>query len=114
MRHLGLGAVLARVKALKHQGRVGVPHRLTRLVGQEVLFGHIGDIAVLVVFGQEVVERLVLAWPHFLGNGLPPFLGIVEGRIDIENHAAKGEDPVLYDLTNREFGESRAHAIYIH
>ena len=89
-------------------------HRLAGLVGQEVLLGHIGDIAVLIVFRQEVVKGLVLAWPHFFGNGLPPFLGIVEGRIDIENHAAKGEDPVLYDLTDSEFGESCAHTIFIH
>lgn len=114
MRHLGLGAVLARVKALKHQGGVGMAHRLAGLVGQEVLLGHIGDIAVLVVFGQEVVKWLVLAWPYFFGNGLPPLLGIVEGRIDIENHAAKGEDPVLDYLADRKFGESCAHAIFIH
>ena len=114
MRHLDLGAVVTRVKAFKHQGCMGVPHRLAGLVGQEVLLGYIGDIAVLFVFRQKMVKRLVLAWPHFLGNGLPPFLGIVEGWIDIKDHAAKGEDPVLYDLTNREFGESRAHTIYIH
>ena len=114
MRHLGLGAVVSSVKALKHQGGVGVAHRLAGLVGQEVLLGDIGDIAVLVVFGQEVVKRLILAWPHFFGNGLPPFLGIVEGRIDIENHAAKGKDPMLYDLTDSEFGESRAHGVFIH
>ena len=100
---------MASVKALKHQGRVGMTHRFASLVGQEVLLRHIGDIAVLVIFSQEVVKGLVLARPHFLGNGLPPFLGIVEGRIDIENHAAKGEDTVFYDLTDSEFGESCAH-----
>ena len=105
---------MASVEALKHQGRVGMTHRFASLVGQEVLFGHIGDIAVLVVFRQEVVEGLVLARPNLFGNGLPPFFCIVEGRIDIENHAAKGEDPVLYDLTDSEFGESCAHSIFIH
>ena len=106
MRHLGLGTVMASVEALKHQGRVGMTHRFASLVGQEVLLGHIGDIAVLIVLSQKVIEGLVLAGPHLFGDGVPPFLGIVELRIDIEDHASEGENPVLDHLADRKFCKS--------
>ena len=92
MRHLGLGAILARVKALKHQGGVRMAHRLAGLVGQEVLLGHIGDIAVLVILGQEVVKRLVLPRPHLFRNRLQPFPRIVYGRNALLNHPDQVED----------------------
>jgi hypothetical protein len=85
---------------------MGVADRLTGLVGQEVLLGHIGDIAVLIVLSQEVIEGLVLAWAHLFGDGVPPFLGIVELRIDIKDYASEGEYPVLDHLADRKFCKS--------
>ncbi len=39
------------------------------------------------IFREQVIERLVLVGPDLLGDRQPPLLGIVEFRIDIENHA---------------------------
>ena len=53
--------------------------RLSAVVGQEVLFGDIGDVRILLVLGQQVVERLVLARTALLGDRGVPFLGIGRG-----------------------------------
>src|SRR5690242_149433 len=51
-----------------------------------------------------MVEGLLLRRPAVGRDRLIPFLGIVEHRIDIEDDAAKGIEPVPDDLSDREFG----------
>ena len=41
------------------------------------------------VLRAEVIEGLILRRPAFRRDGLIPFLGIVEDRVDIEDDAAK-------------------------
>ena len=89
---------------LEHLVDLGVPQRLAGHVGQEVLLRDVGDVFGLLVLGEEMVERLVLRGPDLLGDRQPPFLGVAERRIDVEDHAAEREDPVLDDLPDREFG----------
>ena len=109
VRDPGAKLVGAVVEAFEDHRRLRVTHGLAGLVGQQVLLGNIGDIGVVVVLGQQVVERLVLGRPDVLGDGVPPFLGIGEHGIDVEHHAPEGEDPVLDHLADREFGKSRIH-----
>ena len=101
--------VLAGVEFVEDQRGMGVRHGLAGVVGQKVLFGDIGDVAGLIVFRQQVIERLVLARADFLGNLQPVFIGVGEHRIDIEDHAAEREHPMPDDLADAEFGESSVH-----
>ncbi|EAQ26250.1 hypothetical protein ROS217_13776 [Roseovarius sp. 217] len=70
-------------------GNVRVIHRFARIIGHEVLFAHIGHIVALLVFRQQVIERLFLGRAAVLGNRGIPFLGIRELRIDIKDYPAK-------------------------
>jgi hypothetical protein len=58
-----------------------------------------------------MIERLILVRPDILGDRQPPFLGIVEFRIDIEDHAPERKDPVADDLSDLKFGGSRFYHI---
>jgi iron complex outermembrane recepter protein len=73
-----------------------------RIVGKQVLLADIGDIGRFVVLGEQMVERLVLVRPDRFGDGLPPFLGVVEFRIDIEDHAAERKHPVPDHVADAE------------
>ena len=83
---------------------LGVADGNARLVRQKVLLGDVGDVFGLVVFGEQVVEGLVLARADTDGDRLVPFLGIVEFRIDVEDHAAKRKQPVADDLADEIAG----------
>jgi len=86
-----------------------MPDRLARLVGQQVLFRNVGDVFGFRVLGQQVIKRLILVRTHFLRDRQPPFLGIVEYRINIVNHATEREYPVADDLADLKFGGSRLY-----
>ena len=60
--------------------------------------------SVSVVLGEQVVERLILVRPHFGGDRLVPFFGVVEDRIDVEDHAAERKQPMPHDLADLIFG----------
>jgi hypothetical protein len=79
-------------------------------VGHEILLRDIGDIFGVGVFGEEMIERLVLARPDFRRNRLPPFLGIREDRVDVVDNSPEGIFPVFDDLTNGEFRDMVFHA----
>jgi hypothetical protein len=49
-----------------------------------------------------MIERLVLRRPPLGGDRVVPFLGIIEDRIDIEDHAAERIEAVADDLSDRE------------
>lgn len=79
-------------------------NRCAALVAEQILLRHVRDIFRFVVFGEQMVEGLILAGPHFSRNRLLPFLGIRKFRIDIKNHAPEWKEPVLYDLADAKFG----------
>ena len=83
--------VAAFVVGFENLPHLRMPHRLTRGIEQQILLRHIGDVFRLRVFREQVIEGLVLARPDFLGDRQPPFLGVVEFRVDVENHAAERE-----------------------
>src|SRR5829696_2153072 len=57
-----------------------------------------------------MVEGLVLPRPDLGRDRLPPFLGIVELRVDVEDDAPEREHPVLHHLAEGELGLTRFHA----
>jgi hypothetical protein len=87
----------------------GLDHRMADRffggVGQQVLLGDISDVFALRVLGEQMVERLVLARAHLGRDRLPPFLGVVEYRIDVEHHAAERIEAVLDHLAYLVFGD---------
>src|SRR6188472_1707899 len=91
------------VEAAEIVADLGMAHRLARIIDKEVLLRHIGNVFCLLIFGEEMVEGLVLGRPDLLRDRQPPFFRVGERRIDIENDAAKGKQPVLHHLTDSEF-----------
>src|SRR6476619_199663 len=91
------------VEAAEIIADLGMAHRLARIIDKEILLRNIGDIFCLLIFGEEMVKRLVLGRPDFLRDRQPPFFRVGEGRIDIENDAAKGKQAVLDHLPDTEF-----------
>ena len=84
-----------------------MPDRLAGIVGQKILLGNVGDVFRFRVFGEQVIERLILVRPDLFRNRQPPFLCVVEFWIDVENHAPERKHPVTDDLTDLEFGGTR-------
>src|ERR1700740_328002 len=89
-----------------NRGETGSALRRRRS-GRRVLLGDGGDVLGLRVLGEQVIERLVLARTPVGRNRLVPFVGVVEFRIDVEDHAAKRIEPVADDLTDLELGDAR-------
>src|SRR5580698_1743822 len=58
-----------------------------------------------------MIERLILVRADLFGDRQPPFLGIVEFRIDVENHAPERKYPVTDDLPDLKFGGPRFNHI---
>ena len=51
-------------------------------------------------FREQVIEGLILVRPDFSGNGVVPFVGVAESRVDIEHDAAEWIHAVTDDLTD--------------
>jgi len=105
----GPQVVLAVLEAVEQQAGMRVANRLARSVGQQILFGDIGGVGAALVLGQQVVEGLVLAGADFFGDRQPPFLGVRERRVDVEDHTPERQNPVADHLADHEFGESSIH-----
>ena len=72
------------------------------VVGDQILLADVRDVARLGVFGEQMVERLILAWADRLGDRFIPFFAIGKYRIDVENDAAKFEMAVFDDFAQSE------------
>jgi glutamate synthase domain-containing protein 3 len=83
--------------------------RQAGVVRQQVLLGHIGHVGAVVVLGEQMIEGLVLVRPDVLRNRQPVLLGVREGRVDVEDHAAERIDPVANHLADRIFGAVHVH-----
>jgi hypothetical protein len=86
-----------------------VPDRFSGIVRHQILLGDVGDVLAVRVLGVEVIERLFLGGTHLGGDRAPPFLGVGEDRIDVEDHSAERVNPVFDDLANPEFGDATPH-----
>ena len=71
-------------------GNVGMFHRHARVIGDQILFAHIGDIVALIILGEQMIEGLIPGRAAVFGNGIIPFLGVRELRVDIKDNTAKG------------------------
>ncbi len=88
---------------LEQLGHLRMAQRLVGGIGHQVLLRHVGDVFGVGVLGEQVIERLILVGSNILGDGAIPLLGIAEGRVDVEDHAAKRIDLVANHLADLEF-----------
>src|ERR1022692_4132711 len=96
-------AIAAALVLHEYFGDLRMADRFFGGVGQQVLLGDISDVFALRVLGEQMVKRLVLARAHLGRDRLPPFLGVVEYRIDVEHHAAERIEAVLDHLADLVF-----------
>lgn len=69
-------------------------------VRNQICLAHIGDIARVVVLGEQVVERLITFGPQIFRDRFVPFFAICKDGVDIEDHSTKIVKAVPYNLTN--------------
>ena len=91
-------AVHAVFKVVEQFRNLRVAQRLSRRIRDEVLLRNIGYVFSFLIFGKQVIERLVFLWAHFRRNGKPPLLSITVLRIHIKDYAAKWKQPMPYNL----------------
>ena len=103
--------VAARFVLDENLGDLRMPDRLAEFVGQQILLGNVGDVFGFRILGEQMIERLILVRPDILRDRQPPFLGIVEFRIDIENHAPERKNPVADDLSDLKLGGTRFYHV---
>ena len=65
---------MAAVKVSEHIGEIGVLDWFAAIVRLKVLFRHIGDIAVVIGAGEQVIERLILDGAPGFRDGKVPVL----------------------------------------
>ncbi len=63
----------------------------------------------LVVFREQMIERLIFGWTNILRNGGPPFIGVGKSRIDVKNDSTEWINTVANDGTDWELGYSYGH-----
>jgi hypothetical protein len=100
------GQVMAVLDPDEDLVHLGMRYRFARIVGEQILLRDIRNIGALRVFGEQVVKWLILARPHVLRDRQPPFLGIGELRVDIEDYAPEWIEAVPNDLADSKFGLS--------
>jgi hypothetical protein len=70
------------------------------VVVKQVLLADIGNIAVLRIFGEQMVKGLILGRTDFRRDRVIPFIAVGENRINIKDHAAKIKHPVPNNFPN--------------
>jgi hypothetical protein len=87
-----------------------VPNGRSGVISEQILLRNISRIFRFLILGEQVIKRLVLARARLGGNGVIPFVRIVEFRIDVKNHATELKQAVFDDLSDSKFG--CAHAVH--
>src|SRR5208282_5508406 len=88
-----------------------VANRLSGLVRHQILLGDVSDVLAVRILGVEVIERLLLGRTNLGGDRTPPFLGVGEDRIDVEDHTTEWVEPVLDHLSDPEFRVATLHGL---
>ena len=71
-------------------------------VCEQVLLAHICDVGGILILSQQVIKWLVAVRAHLLRDRLVPFFAIGKDRVDIEDYAAKIEQPMPHYVTDSE------------
>src|ERR1700736_643405 len=100
-------AIAARFVLDENLGDLRVPDWLGGIGRRQTLLRDVLNEIRFRILGEQMIERLILLRPDLLGDRQPPFLGIVEDRIDIEDHAPERKDPVTDDLPDLKLGGPR-------
>jgi hypothetical protein len=80
----------------------GMIDHLVAVVMHQIMLADISDIIAFGIFGEEMVEGLILCRANILRDGLIPFLAVGEDGIDVENHPPKLEQPMPHDIADRK------------
>ncbi len=107
---LSLKRVLPILKRAKKIIKIGVIHRFARVVGNQVLFGHVSHIKALLVLGQKVVERLVFLGTAFLGDRVIPRIRVRKHGVHIKDHTPERVFAVAYNLPQMIFRARFEHS----
>ena len=100
MKSLAARAIAAGVVGGETFVQFGMAYRFTGRIGDQILLRHIRDIFRLRILGEQMIKRLVLGRANVFGDRLIPFVGVAEGRVDVEHDAAERKDAVAYDLAD--------------
>lgn len=93
----------------EHVGDVRVVHRLARVVSNQILLGHVSNVVGLIIFGQQVIKRLLANGTAVFGNSLVPLFRVGKLRIHVKNHPAKRVFFVADDLSQMVFCACSQH-----
>jgi len=85
--------------------------RSTDAVTNQIALTDIGDVTRFLVFGEQMIERLIARRAHVLRDCLIPFLTVRKNRIDVEHHTAKIEQTVTHDFANAETALGLARSV---
>ena len=85
--------------------------RFARIILDQILFRYIGNVIILIVFGQQVIERLFLGRAAVLGDGRIPFVRVAEFGIHVKNHTPKRVFAVADHLSQMIFGSRLQHVL---
>lgn len=100
MRQSGAQAVTAIAPRFEQLRDLRVIDRAAIPIALKVLLADVGDVAVLTILGEQMIEGLFAAWAHFQRDRFVPFLAIGEDGVDIENNAAKIEHLMAHHIAN--------------
>ena len=92
MAQFALQLIAAISKIGEQLAHLWVVNRAFLFIRQKILLADIGDIAVLTIFGEEMIKGLVFGWPDFFGDRLIPFFAVRKDGVDIEYDAPEWED----------------------
>ena len=92
--------------ALEQLLDVGMPDRAVLGVCHQVLLADIGGVVAVSIFGQQMIERLVLVRAHLGRDRLLPLVGVVELGIDVDHHASERIEAVADNLADGEIGHA--------
>ena len=94
------GDIAALLETRKMGCHVGMTDRVVGRVGLQVAFGYVCSVSSLV--HQKVIPGPVFGRAR-AGHGVVPFFATLKDRVHVEDNAAVGEQPVMYQLADPEF-----------
>ncbi len=70
------------------------------MIGEQILLADIGDVGTVLIFRQQMIERLLPPWADIFRDRLIPLFAVGKNRVDIKDYAAKIERSVSHDFAD--------------
>lgn len=81
---------------------------ITGPVCDQIALADIGEVALILILREEMIEWLIARRANILGNGFIPFFAIGKDRVDIEDDSSKIEHAVPDNVANTKAGSGLA------